>query len=136
MSLKVALFEEDEISANTLMEMRKRHWIDTSVYHSLKNPKWREANVVIGDFENKRVPFSELELECLKLGIPLLAISRVPILHHPHILRPFSAEELKDGIFAALVYAKEMGLKRAKKKCTLQSWIRNRMKVYSRPPKD
>jgi len=95
MSLRVAIFEDDKDLADILkMRMESSNFTVTEVF-SLKEMYWDTTDIVLGDFRNKIVSFTELSKECKKNGIPLIAISGAETNHKPQLLKPFTIEELQ-----------------------------------------
>jgi hypothetical protein len=129
MSLKVAIFEDDRDLAEALKERLSLIAIEAINCYNLRDDEWREVDVVVADFRNQIVRFDSLRKECQSEGIPLLAISGAEMDYRPQIPKPFTTDELKNGIFEALVHARENGLIRKKRPkpsllATLSAWFK------------
>jgi DNA-binding NtrC family response regulator len=113
MDMRVVIFEDDRELAEALQDyMQGSHFKVTTCYN-LATPEWKECEVVIGDFRNAIVEFESLRKECVRLGLPLLAISGAETGYSPQLLKPFTTEDLKNAIFDTLANANRLGIKRA-----------------------
>ena len=126
MSLKVAIFEDDKDLADALKEMLTLQAFETVTCYNIREPHWREVDVVVADFRNKIVSFKELRQECATEGLPLIAISGAETDHAFQLLKPFTTDELKKTIFQSLVHAQEVGLTRKKASLvsTITGWLK------------
>ena len=129
MSLKVAIFEDDKDLADALKEMLELNSFEAVTVYSLKEASWRTVDVVVADYRNKIVNFEVLRKACHADGIPVLAISGAETKHRPQLLKPFTTDDLKNGIFQSLVHAKEIGLVRKEPEspsliASLSSWLK------------
>ncbi len=103
MPLKVAIFEDDIEIADLLKEMMESKEYTAASYYNFKDKSWIDSDVVLGDFRNNIIPFPTLKQECLKNGIPLIAISGADTTHTPQLLKPFSIEDLQMIIQETLI---------------------------------
>ncbi len=108
MSLRVAIFEDDKDLADILkITMEEKDYIVDS-YYSLKDDKWRQSDIVLGDFRNEIINFNDLKIECQKVNIPLIAISGMATAYRPQVLKPFLLEDIQVSILQELVRYKKI----------------------------
>lgn len=103
MGLKVVIFEDDKDFADFIKELMEISHFEVINCYSLKKNDWHDADVVLGDFRNKIVPFESLRLQCQQLDIPLIAISGSDTSYTPQVLKPFQMEELQSVILDELM---------------------------------
>ena len=103
MSMKVAIFEDDNDVAQIISEMLEIKDYKVTSYYNFKDSGWQKSDIVLGDFRNRLVQFEQLKQECKKHGIPLIAISGMETTFRPQLLKPFSPEELQGLILETLI---------------------------------
>ncbi len=103
MGLKVVIFEDDKDFADFIKDLMERSHFDVINCYNLKNSNWKDADIVLGDFRNKIVPFKTLQIECESLDIPLIAISGSDTDYSPQLLKPFQLEDLQSLILNELM---------------------------------
>ena len=103
MGLKVVIFEDDKDFADFIKDLMERSHFEVVNCYSLKNSNWKDADVILGDFRNKIVPFKTLQNECEALNIPLIAISGSDTDYSPQLLKPFQLEDLQSLILNELM---------------------------------
>ncbi|GIL17918.1 MAG: hypothetical protein FMNOHCHN_03628 [Ignavibacteriaceae bacterium] len=100
MPLKVVIFEDDQDIIEMFKELLED--ADYKVYSctDINDPKWQDADVVLGDYRNTVVKFNEVKKACSKLHIPLIAISGGSMDFEPQLNKPFHFEDLQSAIFS------------------------------------
>lgn len=103
MSLKVVIFEDDKDFADFIKELMEINHFEVLNCYSLKKDDWHDADVILGDYRNKIVPFANLQIECESKGIPLIAISGADTNYVPQLIKPFEMEDLQSTILKELM---------------------------------
>ncbi len=102
MSLKVAIFEDDQDVAELLVEMMELKNFQVKSFYNLAEVGWQQSDVILGDYRNKIVSFHTLDKECKKLNVPLIAISGAETEFTPQLIKPFAIEDLELIIFETI----------------------------------
>lgn len=102
MSIKVVIFEDDQEIIEMFKDLLEE--ADYKVYTcvNIDDPKWKDADVVLGDYRNTIVKFKDVKNFCSKLDIPLIAISGGEMDFDPQLRKPFHFEDLQSMIFQVL----------------------------------
>ena len=103
MSLKVVIFEDDKDFADFMKDLMEKSHFEVLNCYTLKKNDWHDADVILGDYRNKIVPFANLQIECESKGIPLIAISGDDTNYIPQLIKPFGMEDLQSTILKELM---------------------------------
>ena len=103
MGLKVVIFEDDKDVADIIKEMMEKNHFEVVNCYNISKKDWHDADVVLGDYRNKIVPFNLLKTECYNRNIPLIAISGYETDFRPQLLKPFHIEEVQAMIMNELM---------------------------------
>jgi len=106
MSLKVGIFEDDQEVAEVIADMIAAKDFSAISFYSFKGDEWKNCDIILGDYRNKIIPFSQLIKECQKNNIPLIAISGGDMDYKPQLIKPFGIDELQSLIFETLMKSK------------------------------
>lgn len=104
--LKIAIFEDDKDVAELLIEMMETRGFQGASYYNIKDSEWTTCDLVLGDYRNKIVPFKTVATECLKKGLPLIAISGDETEYPLQIIKPFTIDDLQALILETLTKSK------------------------------
>ena len=103
MSLKVVIFEDDKDFADYMKDLMEQSHYEVLNCYNLNKNDWHDADIVLGDYRNKIVPFEALRNECASKGIPLIAISGADTNYSPQLIKPFQLEEMQYTILNELM---------------------------------
>ncbi|MFN7685435.1 MAG: hypothetical protein ACK5QT_08500 [Oligoflexia bacterium] len=102
MSLKVAIFEDDKELADLLKERMEDRHFEVVNYYSLLDSSWQSSDIVLADFRNKIVPFSEVVDLARQTHLPVIAISGAETQFRPQLLKPFLIDDLEGFVLKVL----------------------------------
>lgn len=102
MKLCLAIFEDDSELTELLQEMLSEHQYQLVPYLSLKQAEWHKIDLVLADYRNTIVSFSDVVKEANKHGVPVIAISGAQMDYPIHLEKPFTMEELEGLIYKVL----------------------------------
>lgn len=102
MGIKTVIFEDDHELMDLFREMLGESGFDVSLATNLDDLTLLKADIFIGDYRNKIVPFGKLKSFAQKHTIPLIAISGGEMDYRPHLMKPFHVEDLQSMVFQVL----------------------------------
>ena len=102
MAIKLVIFEDDHDLMDLFREMLSDSGYEVSLSANLTDEALLKADLFLGDYRNRIVPFPEVVSFSKKHGIPLIAISGGDMDYEPQIRKPFHLDELEALIFNTL----------------------------------